>query len=183
MSLDLSQLPFAASVPAGVRRVFAAAQLLHDDVEVERAVDRVAVRMTVDLQDCNPLLISVLPAGFVFAGMLLRRLVFPLQFSFLSINGEGVITPAPGMHELLQQRPVVVLDGCIDDVRAATVQDWLAGNGAGSVTLAALLDAGRANAQAVCYSAFDDHPEGLFGSGLDYQGYGANLPGVYAVTR
>ena len=114
MTADLKDLPFADSVPPSVRRVFTQAELSHEANEVEGAVDRVAVRITVDLQDQNPLLVNVLPAGFVFAGMLLRRLIFPLQFVSVALPLNANIDASEDALQLMRERDVVLVDGLYD---------------------------------------------------------------------
>lgn len=185
MTVDLKHLPFADSVPAKVRRVFAQAVLLHEVDRVERAVDRVAVRMTVDMQDQNPLLVNVLPAGFVFAGMLLRRLVFPLQFVSVSLRPGGDIDASQQTCELLHRRDVVLVDGQYIPQRSAHLQDWATEAGAASIRKAFLVAPDALRSDGADYVALVNEGESgdgvaLLGCGLDYQGYGANLPGLYA---
>jgi len=186
MTVDLKRLPFADSVPAKVRRVFAQAVLLHEESRVERAVDRVAVRMTVDMQDQNPLLINVLPAGFVFAGMLLRRLVFPLQFVSISLLPSAEVDASQQICESLHQRDVVLVDGQYIPQRSAHLQDWATKAGAASIRKAFLVAPDTLRNDGADYIALVHEGESgdgaeLLGCGLDYQGYGANLPGIYAI--
>ena len=181
MAADLKDLPFADSVPHVVRRVFAQAELLHEASEVERAVDRVAVRLTVELQDKNPVLVNVLPVGFVFAGMLLRRLIFPLQFVSVALLPTGKVDAPEDALQLLREREVVLIDGPCVARRNASLRQWVTEAGAVSVRNAFMI---ADQAQPVSdrdYVALVGDAGEAFGSGLDYQGYGANLPGIYTI--
>jgi hypoxanthine-guanine phosphoribosyltransferase len=183
----VANFEFAESVPPAVRRMYAQRQLLIDQETVERAVDRVAIRMTVALQDLNPLLVSVLPHGLVFIGMLMRRLVFPLQSTHAvngKIAGDGAFT--------VQHRHVVVVDALAGDEQHLAVSDELRSAGASCVQFAVLLAGDAINDEfdrsedtsfvALRYDSSKYNGSALIGCGLDHVGYGANLPAIYTLT-
>ena len=59
------------------------AELLHGATEIELALDRLASRIGDALADTFPIALCVMGGGVVFAGKLLPRLGFPLEFDYL----------------------------------------------------------------------------------------------------
>ena len=205
MTRDTAQSPFnanfdfAETVPPATRRMYTQARLLHDHTAVERAVDQVAIRLTVAAQDLNPVLVSILPSGLVFMGMLMRRLVFPLQATY-AVNGKIVDTDTLSV----QRRHIVLVDAldAQDDLEPRQqLGDALRSAGASSVQTVVLLAAARVTGEvdpdsdisfaALFYEPRTDKSETtslegatplFIGCGLESGGYGANLPGIYALA-
>ena len=181
MILDLTQLPFADSVPTAVRRVYAGAREVYNAAAVERAVDRLAVRLTVALQDQNPVFVVMLPDALVLAGMLLRRLVFPLEIRVLATGTQ----PAAGDPNLdptladLSGRWVVLLVGCMSGVDPDAEELRLLREQNTKLSYVSMFADAPAT-RAADFIALDCVAEGHLGSGRSHLGYGANLPGVYA---
>lgn len=191
MGNDSGQSPFsvnfdfAETVPPAIRRMYAQAQLVHDQTTVERAVDQVAIRLTVALQDHNPVLVCILPRGLVFMGMLMRRLVFPLQVMY-AVNGKIVEDDTLSV----QRRHIVLVDAMADLESRQVLSDTLRSAGASSVQTVVLLGAGTGELDTnndiswVALSA-ENSQTGMplfIGCGLESGGYGANLPGIYALA-
>ncbi|HLF96702.1 MAG TPA: phosphoribosyltransferase family protein, partial [Methylococcaceae bacterium] len=66
-----------------IRSVREHAERLYSPQEVERAIDRMAADITARLNSSNPLVLTVLNGGVIFAGHLLSRLDFPLELDSL----------------------------------------------------------------------------------------------------
>ncbi len=170
---------------------FARATQLISAREVDRAVDQMAVRITVALQDKNPVVVTVLQGGLVCAGMLMRRLIFPLQQGYVHVGRYGDATRGGKLEWLaracppLQNRHVLLVDDILD--QGHTLQallDWAGAEGAASVQSCVLVNkvleqtVPRPKVDFVGLSAPDKF---LVGCGMDYLGYGRNLPGIYAI--
>ena len=83
------------------KKLLASSEKIHDESVVVAALDRLASEITADLQDKNPLLLCVLAGGVPFAGGLLTRLGFPLDFDYLHATRYGetrLVRPYPGVH-------------------------------------------------------------------------------------
>lgn len=179
MTIDLAQLPYADDVPAPVRHALSSAALVFEPVAVERAVDQLAVRLTVAWQDRNPLLVCVLPHGIVLTGMLLRRLIFPLQVCYVAGQDTNIIRfDAHPTH--FDARPLLFLHGRGSSLTARMWSQWGAAGGAKDVQHIALVGPVCDENEFADGALACDASE-LAGCGLDYLGYGANLPGIYAV--
>jgi len=160
---------------------------------VRKAIDQTAVRLTLELADANPLLLCVMNGAVPFAGALLRRLHFPLQFDHVHVSRYGGATSGGELiwHSMpslnLQDRHVVLIDDILDQgATLATLVDWARESGAADVSIAVLVDKQisghdtrpvRADFAALqCPDLF------LIGCGMDYQGYWRNLPAIHALA-
>jgi hypoxanthine phosphoribosyltransferase len=175
----------------GARRQ--ATQLVSADA-VLKAIDQVAVRMTVVLAEQNPLLISVLEGGLPFAGLLLQRLDFPLQIAHVHVGRYGHETRGSQLHWYskprvsLAGRHVVFIDDILDQaITLAELRSWALEQGAAAVDVCVLVDKQIANAKQrplqADFTALSCPDRFLFGCGMDYQGYWRNLPGIYAMAE
>ena len=66
-------------LPPGARCIF-------DGKQIDKAVDRLAVRMTVDLWDANPILICLMNGALPFTADLMRRFHFPIELDYIHVT-------------------------------------------------------------------------------------------------
>jgi hypoxanthine phosphoribosyltransferase len=178
------------SVPRGVLAARQRGELLFDSRQVVRAIDRLAVRLTVELAERNPLLICVLNGGLPFTGALMQRLQFPLELTYVHVSRYaesttgGSLTWHAGPAIALHGRHILFVDDILDHgVTLARLKEWAEGCEAASVSAAVLLDkqlperrgAAADHVALVCPDRY------VFGWGMDYHGYWRNLPDIYAV--
>ncbi len=173
MTLDLKQLPLADSIPPAIARIYTTAKEVYSAQAVEQAVDQLAVRLTVALQDENPLFIALLPDSLVLTGMLMRRLVFPLEIYVLLTSGKNDVNLPD-----LNGRQVVVVVGSMSQTDLDKVMSLVPASNAENVRYVSMF-AGSSQNRAADFVALACEAPGHLGSGLSHLGYGANLPGVY----
>ncbi len=77
------QCPSSCRVPSDIVAARDAAECLFDAAAVERAVDQLAVRLTVRLNDAHPIVMCVMNGGMILTAELLLRLHFPLEVSYV----------------------------------------------------------------------------------------------------
>ena len=186
------------AVPPDVLGARARAEEIVSAEAVQFAIDQTAVRLTVALNDLNPLLLCVLNGGLPYTGELLKRLPFPLELSYVHAGRYGQATRGRELN--WYARPTIGLAGrhvlLIDDIfdqgnTLSALAAWSLAEGAAAVTTTVLvdkvLDAGRVAAEEgiieVDYPALRCPDRYLFGCGMDYRGYWRNLPGIYALPR
>jgi hypoxanthine phosphoribosyltransferase len=168
----------------------ARAELLVDADAVAAAIDRLSIRLSLDLQASNPLLLVVMHGALPFAGALLPKLDFPLQVGYLHVGRYRVATRGGELvwhaepHYLVGGNTVLLLDDVLDrgDTLAELVR-WAAGAGAQQVLTAVLVDKQvhvERQVQAD-YAALTCPDRYLFGCGMDYRGYWRNLPAIYGL--
>lgn len=170
------------------------ARELHDMAAVEAGIDKVAEALCRDYQDRNPLLLTVMNGGVVFAGRLLTALDFPLEIDYLhatrytgdTAGGDIQWLVTPGVN--LAGRHVIIMDDILDvGTTLLAIIDACQAQGAASVATAVLVDKQhdrKARPGLVAdYTAVYAEDAYLFGCGMDYKGFWRNAPGIYAVAE
>src|SRR5437899_10490103 len=121
-------------------KILEGADRLCDEATVHAAIARLAGEITARLKDRYPLVLAVMGGSIFFAGHLLPRLRFPLEFDYIHASRYGratsgrriVWTVAP--RENGRDRTVLGLDDILDggDTHAA-IRDRARPRGAGPV--------------------------------------------------
>lgn len=172
------------------KKLLAASEQIHNEVAVMAAVDKVAAEITRDLADSNPLMLCVLAGGVPFAGSLMTRLQFPLDFDYLHATryGENTVGTTLSWRAFprlpVKDRVVLVVDDILDEgVTLAAIQERLLKMGAAEVRIAVFANKEKAGEKPVKadYIGLDVPDRFVFGFGMDVQGAWRNLPAVYAV--
>jgi len=166
------------------------AELLHGATAIELALDRLASQISDALADRFPVALCVMGGGVVFAGKLLPRLGFPLEFDYLhatryrSGTRGGEIEWAVLPHQDLSGRSVLVMDDILDEgYTLAAAKQRLLELGAAEVKIAVLADKeiGRGKPIAADFVGLSLPDRYVFGMGMDAYGVYRNLPGIYAM--
>lgn len=144
--------------------------LKYSHAQIERALDQLSIEVTVAFQDQTPQCVCVLPEGLVFAGMLLRRLVFPLTLY------NQAQPPAQSVTETLDlARPILLLG---TEMEQPSVQSWLDWLAPGNVSCVLLLHPAEPQSQVV-YAALPAMSGLKVGCGFQLEGFAANWGGLY----
>lgn len=167
--------------------MLSSASLVVPPDDVERAVDQLAVRITVELQESNPILLTVLHGGLVLSGMLSRRLAFPCEYGYLHATRYGDATTGDELdwrgcdHPDLTGRTVLVIDDILDEGKTlAALLEYCHAESADTVLSAVLVERqGIQRSIQADFVGLELGPGFLIGSGMDVAGYGRNLPGIY----
>ena len=166
------------------------AELIASADDVQDTLARLAKEIGTDISKSFPLVLAVMGGAVVFAGQLLPRLEFPLEFDYLHVTryrgktSGGAIEwrVLPGQNVV--GRTVLVLDDILDEGETlAAVRDKLLELGAAKVLTAVLTDKQndvrkpiRAN-----YVGLRVPDRYVFGCGMDVYGLWRNLPAIYAL--
>jgi hypoxanthine phosphoribosyltransferase len=167
-----------------------AAECLFDAAAVERAVDQLAVRLTLRLHDAHPIVMCVMNGGMILTAELLLRLQFPLEVSYVHATRyrdatQGAVLEwraAPAAD--VSGRTVLLVDDVLDEGHTlAAVDARLRESGAANVVTAVLVDKqiGRPRPVRVDDAALQCPDRFLFGHGMDYRGHWRNVAGIYAL--
>ena len=174
------------------------AECLYDEAEVDFAIDRLAVRMALDLQDANPILVCVMNGGLPFTAALMRRFAFPLELDYIHAvryrGGKAAVdkveTPQGGeldvrvnLERNVTERVVVLADDVLDrGTTLESIAERVVRAGAARVYTAVLVNKrvpGRTFT--ADYVALDAPDRYLIGGGMDCGGWFRNLGGIYAL--
>lgn len=160
--------------------------------DIKRAVWTMAEKINRDLKDKNPLMVCILNGSFMFSADLMKLISFPCQISFVKLasyeglGSSGKVKELIGFNEELKGRTVVLLEDIVDT--GITVENsvrQLKETGAAEVIVATLLFKPEACKRDVKldYVGLEIPNDFIVGYGLDYNGYGRNLPDIYSLVQ
>jgi len=166
------------------------AECIASEETVQAVLVRLAGEIEQTLGDTFPLVLPVMGGAVVFAGQLLPKLRFPLEFDYLHVTryrgnttgGEMEWRVLPGQNVV--GRNVLVLDDILDEGETlAAIRDKLLSMGAARVWSAVLTDKDNGldkpvRADFVGLSVPNRY---VFGCGMDAYGLWRNLPAIYAL--
>jgi hypoxanthine phosphoribosyltransferase len=190
--LDCRLLPSlsAAMTPLQAQQLLDNAECIASADEVQTVLDRLAGEISSELAGDFLLVLAVMGGAVVFAGQLLPRLRFPLEFDYLHVTryrgktegGEVEWRVLPGQNVV--GRNVLVLDDILDEGETlAAVRDKLLHMGAARVWSAVLTnkDNGLTKPIRADFVGLDVPNRYVFGCGMDAYGLWRNLPAIYAL--
>jgi len=164
--------------------------LVASAAEVQAAMDRVAAEIDRRLGKAYPLVLAVMGGAVVFAGQLLPRLRFPLDFDYIHASRYGAETRGTRVEwrvkppALVRGRTVLVLDDILDhgDTMCA-IRDGLMDLGATGFHCAVLVNKKLEIAKPVKpdFVGLEIPDRFVFGCGMDAKGYWRNLPEIRAM--
>src|SRR5262245_29834487 len=158
---------------------------------VQAALDRMAHDITARLSRRNPLVITVLNGGLVFAGQLLPRLPFALDLGYVHVRRYGRETKGgelvwiAGPQESVSGRTVLLLDDILDEGETLlAIRSRLYELGATEVLLAAFAVKIRSQRPKVMadFAGIRVPDRFVFGFGMDVGGRWRNLASVRALA-
>jgi hypoxanthine phosphoribosyltransferase len=163
-------------------------RILIPRTEIDSVVRRLAVEITGDYRDKNPVLLGVLKGSFIFLADLVRQLDFPLQVEFIRVASYGAgrqtsgrVTVVQGLHCPVRGRHVLVIEDIIDTgITVAFLLDYLRKKRPASLRLCSLTDkpSRRRADLAIDYRGLTVPDEFLVGYGLDCDEMYRNLPDI-----
>lgn len=156
--------------------------------EIALAVDRVAQQVNHDLAGRDPLFLPILNGSFMFAADLMKRVNIPSELSFVKYtsysgcSSQGHLKSLIGIDKSVKDRTVVILEDIVDT--GTTIKELtqlLRDSGAKEVKVATFCSkpSARKVEVAVDYVGVEIENRFIVGYGLDYDGYGRNLPEIY----
>jgi hypoxanthine phosphoribosyltransferase len=175
--IKLLDKEFALSIPAS---------------DIKKAIWEMAAKMNTELHDSNPLMLCILNGSFMFSADLLKLVNFPCEISFVKLasyqgtNSTGKVKQLIGLNEQIKDRTVVLLEDIVDTgITIENLIKQLEAEHPQDVKVATLLykpDACKRKLK-LDYVGMEIPNEFIVGYGLDYNGYGRNLPDIYTVTK
>lgn len=160
------------------------------EAEVGQAVGRLAQEITARLAGAYPLVLAVMGGAVVFAGQLLPRLRFPLDFDYIHVTRYGAATRGDGIDwkveppQSVRGRAVLVLDDILDGGETMlAIRERLLAQGAASFQCAVLVQKtlARARPMDADFAGLAIPDRFVFGCGMDARGYWRNLPEIRAM--
>lgn len=158
--------------------------------DIEKAVSAMAEKINKDMEGKHPIFLVILSGAFVFAADLLRKIKTNCDITFVRLSSYSgtqsteKIRELLGLNEVLKDRTVVILEDIIDT--GHTMDDMihrLRHLEAAEVKIATFLlkPAALRKDLKIHYVGMEIPNDFIVGYGLDYDGYGRNLPDIYKV--
>ena len=165
------------------------ADCVFDAATVATAIDRVAVRIALEMTDALPLVVCVMNGGLPFTGQLLQRFEFPLQLDYIhatryrGTRGGDVVFRSELQNEP-SNRTVLLVDDVLDEGHTlVAVAEHVRQMGAAVVRTAVLVDKKVDNRPVTAdFVALQGPNRYLVGCGMDYNGLFRNLSSIYALN-
>ncbi|SEH05885.1 hypoxanthine-guanine phosphoribosyltransferase [Candidatus Venteria ishoeyi] len=175
-----------------IRQIQQEAELICDQDMIEQALTDMAVAITQNLHDRNPLCLSLLTGGIIPTGLLLTQLDFPLQLDSIQATRYRGNTQGEKLHWKkypdmdIKNRTLLIIDDILDEgITMQAVVEYCKQAGAQQVYTAVLVDKENARAPdglpAADFTGLKIPNRYVFGFGLDYHHYLRNAAGIYAV--
>jgi hypoxanthine phosphoribosyltransferase len=158
--------------------------------QVEAAVQRLSVEISQRLAGAYPLVLAVMGGAVVFAGQILPRLRFPIDFDYIHASRYGSATRGSSIEwrvtpsESVRDRAVLVLDDILDGGETmAAIRQRVLGLGAKSFHCAVLVEKRLKIDKPIKadFVGLQIEDRFVFGCGLDAKGFWRNLPEIRAM--
>jgi len=164
--------------------------LVASAAEIQAAIDRIAAEIQKRLAEAYPLVLAVMGGAVVFAGQILPKLRFPLDFDYIHASRYGAATRGAAVEWRVSPPPdirgrsVLVLDDILDggDTMAA-IRARLLELGAREFHCAVLVEKvlQREKPIAADFVGLRIADRFVFGCGMDAKGFWRNLPEIRAM--
>lgn len=156
--------------------------------EIARRVQNMARKITADLKGTEPVFVVILNGAFMFASDLLKQITIPCLISFVKLasysgtKSSGRVKQLIGLNEELKDKTVVIIEDIVDTGNTlSTIIKQIKSFDATEIKVATLLHKPDVYTQehVLDYVGFSVPDKFLLGYGLDYDGQGRNLTGIY----
>lgn len=160
--------------------------------DIKRRVAELAAQISSDLKGRNPLFLAILNGSFMFAADLMRGITTPCEISFVRLSSytgtesTGSVHELIGLNEDLSGRTVVIIEDIVDSgLTMRELLSMLKTKNPADVRIASLLvKPGNLKVKLdIPYCCFQIPNDFIVGYGLDYDGYGRNLPDIYTLVK
>lgn len=162
--------------------------------KISQAVEELAGRINHDLRNTDKeiIFIGILNGSFMFAADLFKKINIPCRITFLKLasysgtKSTGVVRSLIGINENLKDKIVVVIEDIVDS--GTTLENiicQLRGFQPADIKLATFLFKPDALVKDIHidYVGIKIPNDFIVGYGLDYDGYGRNLPEIYSLVK
>lgn len=158
--------------------------------QIQSRVTAIGSALSAEYHDKKPLFISILSGAFVFASDLIRSFHGDCEIGFVKLSSysgtrsSGDVQTVMGLEKDLSGRHIIVVEDIVDTGRTLHFfMGHLRSQAPASITIVTLLCKPEALQFDVDinHTGFDIPDQFVVGYGLDYEGLGRNLPGIYVL--
>lgn len=160
--------------------------------QIHERIAEMAAEINRDYEGKKPLCISILNGSFMFAADLFKKITIPVEISFIKLasykgtRSSGNVITAIGLDENISGRHIIIIEDIIDTGK--TLSEFLPRlqlQSPASVKICALLQKPAATVYPIdiAYLGFSIPDKFVVGYGLDYDGLGRNIDGIYRLAE
>jgi hypoxanthine phosphoribosyltransferase len=159
--------------------------------DINERINELAIKINKDFEGEEVVFLGILNGAFLFAAELFKRIDLKAKISFVKLasyegtKSSGTIKELIGWNEDIKNKQIIVIEDIVDtgntlerivaelEIRKAT-----------GIKIAALLLKPEAYEKNIHldYVGFEIPNNFVIGYGLDYDGYGRNLPSIYTLV-
>jgi hypoxanthine phosphoribosyltransferase len=159
---------------------------------IQQRIEEIAQKINTDLAGKEVVFLGILNGAFLFAADLFRRINFPARISFVKLasyqgtSSSGTIKELIGWNEDIKDKTIVVIEDIVDTGNTLErIVGELVIRKAAEVRIATMLYKPDAYTKDISldYIGFEIPNDFVVGYGLDYDGFGRNLPAVYTLVE
>jgi hypoxanthine phosphoribosyltransferase len=163
-----------------------------DSSEILKSVEQVANNINKDYKNDIPFFIVILNGSFMFAADLFKKIIMPCEISFMKLSSyQGMDTTHEvktliGLNEEIKGRKVVIIEDIIDTgITIENLIEQIKKYEPENIKIATLLFKPNAFQKdfKIDYIGIEIPNDFIVGYGLDYDGFGRNLPDIYKVVN
>ncbi|HNY14068.1 MAG TPA: hypoxanthine phosphoribosyltransferase [Bacteroidales bacterium] len=160
--------------------------------EINSRLDELAKQINRDYENKDVVFLGILNGAFLFAAELFKRINIKARISFVKLasyegtKSSGSVKELIGWNEDIKGKPVVVIEDIVDTGHTLElVVGELKLRKVSDIKIATLLYKPKAYTKKIplSYVGFEIPNDFVVGFGLDYDGYGRNLPSVYTLIK
>jgi len=160
--------------------------------QIRIRIEELAVQINRELAGKDVVFLGILNGAFLFAADLFRQINLEARISFIKLasyqgtTSQGLIKELIGWNEDIKNKTVVVIEDIVDTGNTLErIVDELVVRKAAEIKISALLYKPAAYKKEIPlhYIGFEIPNDFVVGYGLDYDGYGRNLPSVYSLSK
>lgn len=161
-------------------------------LQIEHAVESIALKLNNNYAGKSPVILPVLDGAFVFAAALAKHLNFDAQFSFIkyksyhNTQSTGKVSQLLGLDIDIKGKDIILLEDIIDTgLTVSHLLKELEQYQPASVAVVTLLskpEALKVELQ-MDYVGMEIPNRFIVGYGMDYNGLGRNLNGIYVLKE
>ena len=160
--------------------------------EIEIAVQKVADRINIDYVGKDPIFLVILNGSFMFASDLVKKVRIPCEVSFIkyaSYNGTtstGQMKELIGLNEEIRGRHIIIVEDIVDTgLTLDRIIEKLKEFNPADVRIACFCfkPAAFVKSFKIDYLGMEIPNDFIVGYGLDYDGFGRNLPDIYKILQ
>jgi hypoxanthine phosphoribosyltransferase len=159
--------------------------------DIGKKIDELAKKINNDFAGEEVVFLGILNGAFLFAAELFKRIDLKAKISFVKLasyegtKSSGSIKELIGWNEDIKNKHIIVIEDIVDTGNTLErIIDELVIRKATGIKIATLLLKPEAYTKDILldYVGFEIPNDFVIGFGLDYDGYGRNLPSIYILV-